>query len=85
MGDLHFLLDDDIPEDEYIAWGVLKLCLNRSGGPSVIRAGHLRQWLIAARQDDLPGATNCHKVVAIAQASLCEGTLDEECTVQTVI
>ena len=47
VGDLPFSVDDGIPEDEDIAWAVRRLCLNRSGGPSVLRAEHLRQWLIA--------------------------------------
>ena len=58
VGDILFLMDDVIPEDEEIAWEVRRLCLNRSGGPSGMRAEHLRQWLIAATQDDSPDATN---------------------------
>ena len=63
-----FLVDDSIPEDEEIAWAVLRLCLNRSGSPSGMRAEHLYQWWIAAKQDDSPDATNWLKVVAIVQA-----------------
>ena len=36
------LVDDSIPEDEDIAWTVRRLCLNRSCGPSVMQAEHLR-------------------------------------------
>ena len=58
VGDIPFLMDDVIPEDEEIAWEVRRLCLNRSGGPPGMRAEHLRQWLIAATQDDSTDATN---------------------------
>ena len=62
-----------------------RLLLNRSGGPSGMRAEHLRQWLIAITRDDAPDATNWLKVVAIMQAAYCDGTLAEECTQQTVV
>ena len=70
MGDppFHFLVDDFILEDEDIAWAVRRLRLNRSGCPSEMQAEHLRQWLIAATQDNLPDATNFLKVVSIVQA-----------------
>ena len=50
-----------------------------------MRAEHLRQWLIAATQDNSPYATNWQKVVAIVQVALCDGTLAGECTCQTVV
>ena len=50
-----------------------------------MQAEHLRQWLIAATRDDLPGLTNCKKAVAIVQEDFLEGNLAEECTWQTVI
>ena len=34
VGDLPLLVNDDIPEDEEIAWAVHMICLNRFGGPS---------------------------------------------------
>ena len=63
--DLPLLVGDDIPEDEEIAWVVHRLFLKRSGGPSGMRAEHLRQWPIAATQDNSPNATNLQRVVAI--------------------
>ena len=36
VGDLPFLVDDDISEDEEITWALCRLCLNRFGGPSGI-------------------------------------------------
>ena len=74
-----------IPEDEEISWAVRRLCLNRSGGPSGMRAEHLRQWMIAATRDASPDATNWLKVVAIVQAEFQDGALAEECMWQTVI
>ena len=58
MGDLSFLVDDDILDDEEIAWEVRRLRLNCSGGTSGMQAEHLRQWLIDVMRDDSPGATN---------------------------
>ena len=52
MGDLTFLVDDDILEDEEIAWSVHRLRLNLSGGPSGMRAEYLCQWLIDATWDN---------------------------------
>ena len=82
MGDspFHFLVDDSIPEDGDIAWGVLRLCLNFSGGSSGMRAEHLRQWLIAATWDNSPDATNWLKFFAIVQEAFQDGMLAEECT-----
>ena len=66
--DLTLLVDHEIPEGEEIAWEVRRIRLNRSGGIPRMRAEHLRQWLIPATRDDLPGATNWLKVVAIVQS-----------------
>ena len=49
-----------------------------------MRAEHLRQWLIAATQENSPDATNWMKVVAIVKAVFQDGTLAEECTWQKV-
>ena len=85
MGDLHLMADDDILEDEDIAWAVRRICLNRSGGTSGIRAEHFLHWMIALIWDDFPDATNWQKVVAIVQETFCELTLVEECTWQTAV
>ena len=71
MGDppFPFLVDHLITDDEELAWAVDRLHLNCSGGPSGMRAEHLRQWLIAEMRDDSPDATNWLKVVAIVQAA----------------
>ena len=79
-----FSVDDSIPEYEEISWSVRRLCLNRSGIPSGMRAEHLHHWLIAATQDDSPDATNWLKVVDILHAAFQYGKLAEECMWQTV-
>ena len=84
MGDLPFLMDDAILEDEEIAWAVRRIHLNRSGVPPWMRAEHLRQWLIYATRDDLPDAINWQNVVSIVHAVFRDGTLADECTWQTV-
>ena len=68
VGDLPFSVDDDTPDNEDIAWEVHRLCLNRSGGTSGMRAEHLRYWLISVTQDDSPDATNWLTVVAIVRS-----------------
>ena len=85
VGDLSFSADDGILENEYITWAVRRLQLNRSGAPSGMRSEHLRQWLIAAMQDNLPDTTNWMKVFVILEAEFRDGTLAEECTWQTVV
>ena len=85
MGDLLFLVDYVILEDEEIAWAVRRLRLNLLGGPLGMRAEHLRQWLIDATRDDSPGATNWLKAVVIVQAAFYDGTLAYECTWHTVV
>ena len=77
-------VDDTTPKDADIAWAVRRLFRNRSGGPSGMRAEHLRQRLIATTWEDIPDATNWLKVVAIVQAALFDGMLDGESKRQTV-
>ena len=50
-----------------------------------MQAEHLRQWLIAATQDDATDANNWLKVVAIVQAAYRDGTLAKEYMQQTVV
>ena len=82
---LCFSVDESILEDEEITWAVRRILLKCPGSPSVMRVEHLRQWLIAATQDDSPDATNCLKVVAIVQAAFQDRKLAEECMWQTVV
>ena len=85
VGDLTFSVDDEISEDEEISWAVRSICQNRSGGPSGMRAEHLRQWLIAATRDNSPDATNCLKVFTIVQAAFRDGILAEDFMWKTVV
>ena len=78
-------MDYSIPEDKEITWAVLRILLNRSGGPSVMRAEHLRQWLIDETRDNSPDATNWMKVVAIIKAAFQDGTMAEEFTCKTFV
>ena len=43
-------IDDSVPTEDEIAEAVTKLRRNRSGGPSRIRAEHLKGWLAAAKR-----------------------------------
>ena len=38
-------IDDSIPTEEEFDWAVRTLWGHRSGGPSRMRAGHLREWM----------------------------------------
>ena len=43
-------IDDSVPTEDGITEAVTKLRRNRSGGPSRIRAEHLKGWLAAAKR-----------------------------------
>ena len=45
-----FLVDDLVPTEDEIEWAVKGLQNHCSGGPSGIRAEHLKRWLAAARK-----------------------------------
>ena len=64
---------------------VRRICLNRSGSPSVMCVEHLCQWLISATRNDSPDATNWLKVVGVVQADFRDGVLAEECTCQAAV
>ena len=42
--------DDSVPTEDEIAEAIMKLSRNRSGGPSRIRAEHLKGWLAEAKR-----------------------------------
>ena len=46
-------INDLVPTKDKIAEAVTKLSRNRSGGPSRIRAEHLKGWLAAAKRGGL--------------------------------
>ena len=47
-----FLVDDSVPTEEEIDWAVPRLRNNGSGGPSGMRAEHLKWWLAVARNNE---------------------------------
>ena len=59
MTPLH--VEDYVSEDKEISWVVQRLYLNRSGGPSDMRAGNPCQWLQEATQEKDPDATQWRK------------------------
>ena len=46
-------IDDSVPTEDEITEAVKKLRRNRSGGPSRIRAEHLKGWIAAAKRGGL--------------------------------
>ena len=44
-----FMFKDVVPEEGEIECAVKRLCNNRSGGASRMRAEHIKVWLAAAR------------------------------------
>ena len=46
-------IDNSVPTEDEIAEAVTKLRRNRSGGPSRIRAEHLKGWLAVAKRGGL--------------------------------
>ena len=57
-------IDDSVPTEDEIAEAVTKLRSNRSGGPSRIRAEHLKGWLAAAKRGRLAEEKGEEKSVA---------------------
>ena len=43
-------VEDAVPEEGKIEWAVKRLRNNRSGGPSWMRAEHIKGWLAAVRR-----------------------------------
>ena len=91
-------VDDLVPTEDKIAEALKKLRRNRSGGPSGIRAEHLKWWLAAAKREEMAeekgeekteaeegGGDLWGKVVEITQTAFREGELAEEATWQTVV
>ena len=91
-------IDNSVPTEDYIAEAVTKLRRNRSGGPSRIRAEHLKGWLAAAKRGGLAeekgkekseaeeeGKELLGKVVKMTQTAFREGKLAEEATWKTVV
>ena len=89
---------DLVPTEDEIAEAVTKLRRDRSGGPSRIRAEHLKGWLAAAKRGGLAeekgeekteaeeeGEELWGKVVEMTQTAFREGKLAEESTLQTVV
>ena len=64
-----FPVDDNILELEDISESVIHIRLHRAGGPSGMRAEHLRLWFCAAKQEEHPDPGNWEKVAAIIQSS----------------
>ena len=60
-----FPVDDTILGEEEISEAVTRLRLHRAGGPSGMRAEHLRMWHHPAKQEEDPDLGNWEKVVAI--------------------
>ena len=47
-----FKVEDKVPDEGEIEWAFKRLRNNRSGGPSQMRAEHLKVWLAAARRGE---------------------------------
>ena len=53
-----FMVDDSMPEEGEIEGAVKRLCNNRSGGASRMRAEHVKCWLAAERKAEKDGSTS---------------------------
>ena len=47
-----FTVEDLVPTEDEIEWAVMRLRNHRSGGPSGMRAEHLKRWLATAQKDE---------------------------------
>ena len=92
------IIDDSVPTEEEIAAAVKKLQRNRSGGPSRIRAEHIKGWIAAAKRGGVAedkgkekteaeeeGEEMWGKVVEMTQTDFRDGKLAEEAAWQTVV
>ena len=86
-------IDDSVPTEDEVEEAVKRLQRNRSGGPSRIRAEHIKGWLAAARRGEMAeeqgktktvteeeGEDLWGKVVELTQTGFREGNLAEEAT-----
>ena len=84
---------DSVPTEDTISEAVKKLRRNQAGGPSGIRAEHLKGWIAAAKRGQMAeekgeekteaeeeGRELWRKVVEITQTAFREGKLAEEAT-----
>ena len=91
-------VDDSVPMKDDIAGAVKKLRRNRSGGPSGMRAEHLKGWIAASNRGKLAeekgeektaseeeGGDLWGKLVELIQTSFREGEMAVEATWQTVV
>ena len=73
-----FEINDGMPDEEEIAAGVKKLRSNRAGGPTGMRAEHLKEWLSKAKAEENPDPTDWQKVVKLTQTAFGQGELPTE-------
>ena len=60
-------MEDPVPIEDEIEWVVMQLRNHRPGGPSEMRAEHLKGWLAEARKEE----------AAAAKAKVAEGVVVE--------
>ena len=70
-------VEDSIPREADIVEEVKRLCLDRSGEPSGMRAENLCKWIQEAMREEDPDVSNWEKVVEILQAAFQEGSLSK--------
>ena len=46
------MVEDSVPEEGEIEWAIKRLCNNRSGGASWMRAEHIKGWLAASQREE---------------------------------
>ena len=86
-------IDDSVPTEDEVEAAVKKLRRNRSGGPSRIRAEHVKGWLAAARRGGMAeeqgktktaaeedGEDLWGRVVELTQTAFRDDNLAEEAT-----
>ena len=64
---------------------LILLWLHRAGGPSVMKAEHLRMWHRSAKREEDPDPGNWDKVVALIQKAFRGLELVVPCTCQMVV
>ena len=64
---------DEVLSEEYIEWGLRRVCPNRAGVPSGMRVKHLKIWLATVQVEEKSGRSRWWIVEEIIQLVFVTG------------
>ena len=71
-------MDESVPEEDGVSGAFHHLRLNSAGGPSVMRAEHLRACMWEANWEEFLDPSQLELIFGLTQEYLLEGHLTEE-------